>query len=91
MMLNDKKKLAAIIIGKAQDSEEPCEHESKEYEGDMTKEALQFAMKGFMSAISDKDAEKALKTLKKIMYLLGDMPDEDKPKEDSEENDYTER
>jgi hypothetical protein len=77
--MKNKKNLAMLIVGK----KEPNEQESNEYnEEDMGKEAFEFCMDAFISAIHKEDAEKASKLFKKLSYLASMNSDEES---DSEE------
>lgn len=89
-MMSDKKNkdLAMLIIG-----EESKDEDSKDFidkgddsDEDIDQEALQMSMKSFISAVHDKDEEKALHKLEKLVYLLS-MKEMDN-EEDEEEDEY---
>jgi len=70
MMMNDKKSMAMMIIGKKEKPEDDMDMKKDEYKDeDMEKDALEYCMKGFMKAVQHEDVEKALKLFKKLNYL----------------------
>jgi hypothetical protein len=85
MMGNDKKKMAMMIIGKKDSSDDDYkndDYKDEDYKDeDMDKDALEYCMKGFMKAMEHQDVEKALKLFKKLSYMV-DMHMKDDNDED---------
>ena len=91
MMMNDKKKMAMLIIGKKSDDNEKSEHENMDNEmddSDMHKEAMLYCAKGLLKAIEHQNPEKMIEKLKDLMNLISESKDDENEEDESDSEKY---